>query len=563
MGCVYKAFDTALHRPVAIKELAPQLAQQKELVERFLREARLVAQLNHENICDIYYLGMDKEKGAPFYAMEFVDGENVEELLQRTGPIKIKEALNIIMQTAIALKVAHSKGKMIHRDIKPANIMMTKDGVAKVTDFGLAKLLEGGQQITQANVIMGTPHYMSPEAARGEDCDFRSDVYSLGATFFHILTGRLPFDGPTAMSVLQKHINENVPNVSSIKTTVPKEVASLIEKMMAKDVKDRHSNYGELITDLEKLAGRKYKVKEGGNAKVENPELKVDTEVLGYLGISQADLETAGKTAVTVAKTLAPRISLRRRWKIKVGLTLAILLFSWLALFRVPGMVYVPAGKYLIGEPGRLHSVTLPGFYIQQYEVTNAQYHSALGQAAPASSVADMPKVLSSEDEIGLYLDATGLELPTEEQWQAAARGITGQAYPWGPPTEDDDFDGQVNFDGTGIDKAAEVGYYSFDYSPCGCYDMAGNVREAVIGDMAGENRKNKYINNILGSSFRESLDQYSCGYTPGRYRAQPYFNYRDIGFRCVKNEGFISTIMNWLKRILVLLVIVALCLFL
>ena len=560
MGCVYKAFDTALHRPVAIKELAPQLAQQKDLVERFLREARLVAQLNHVNICDIYYLGMDKEKKAPFYAMEFVDGENVDEVLQRKGPLPLKEALSIVTQTAIALQAAHAKG-MIHRDIKPANIMLTKNGVAKVTDFGLAKLLEGGQQLTQSNVIMGTPHYMSPEAARGEECDYRSDVYSLGATFFHILTGQLPFDGPTAMSVLHKHLNENVPNVSSIRTGVPAEIASLIEKMMEKDAAKRHDNYKELIEELEKHAGKKYKVKSGG--KVQGPKLKIDTELLSSLGITQADLETAGKKAVSVAKTLAPRISIKRRWKIKVLATLFILLFSKLAIFRVPGMVFVPAGNYLVGEPDNLRKVHLSAFYIDQYEVTNAKYRQALGQSAPDSSTAYLPKVLASEAELGLYLEATGLELPTEEQWQAAARGQTGQAYPWGNPTDDDDFDGTVNTSVTGLNKPAEVGYYSFDYSPAGCYDMAGNVREVVIGDMDGKNRKNKYINNIMGASFNSSLDNDSCGFTPGRYRPRAYFSSGDIGFRCVKNVGFFTTVYDWVKRIGVLLVIVLLCLFL
>ena len=596
MGCVYKAFDRALHRYVAIKELSEQFSQRKDLIERFLREARLVAKLNHQNICDIYYLGMDKSKNnAPFYAMEYVDGENLSQLIERNGPVSLEQSLKVVLQTATALSVAHSKG-MIHRDIKPENIMLTKDGVVKVTDFGLAKLLEGGQNLTQSNVIMGTPHYMSPEAAKGEACDFRSDIYSLGATLFQVLTGRQPFKGPSAMSVLQKHLNEKVPSASDIRKSVPPEVSSLIQRMMAKSKEDRHENYEKLIEELRTLLkGCKGKGKtntsamsavQGDSGPSDGSPGPSDGSPSpgdgspspgdgspgpgdGSPGPSDGSPGPGGAsdslkldTQVKKILNLKPRISLRRRWKLKLFLSLLIILFAWHFFFRYPSMVYVEPGKYLVGEVDNLRAVELQGFYIDKYEISNSMYSKALGEKEPESSISALPKIIRNDDEIALYLEATGYELPTEEQWQAAARGRTGQAFPWGQSVEDEDFDGKVACSATDLDGPAEGGSYSFDYSPSGCYDMAGNLREAVRAK-DGPIEGNNCFDNVLGASYRSALRPDSCAYEDGSYRGVEKFYRDDLGFRGVFNPGLFTRILDYIQFAFTIALIVALALFL
>ena len=291
MGQVYKGFDTSLHRHVAIKELAPALAANGELVERFLREARLVAKLNHENICDIYFMGRASDTGVPFFAMEFVDGRSLEDRLKAEGKLPVDEAVSIVRQVSLALRAAHGKG-MIHRDIKPANVMLTSDGVVKVTDFGLAKLVEGGQSLTRTDVIMGTPHYMSPEAGQGLPCDLRTDVYSLGVTFFHVLAGRVPFDGPSAPSVLHKQINEELPDLSALREDVPDHVVSVIRRMTMKRVEDRYQDYDALLADLDSLSEGKRP--EGGVdgfrlPSISGEQVKVAAQVAGNGGADRGD----------------------------------------------------------------------------------------------------------------------------------------------------------------------------------------------------------------------------------------------------------------------------------
>ena len=251
MGAVYKARQVSMDRVVALKVLPPSLARDQNYVGRFFHEARAVAQLNHPNIIQ----GIDVGVSGKYYyfAMEFVDGKTVRDLLRERGRFDERGALGIVEQAAAALDHAHRNG-LIHRDIKPENIMITSDGVAKLCDLGLAKTRGSGATLTQSGLAVGTPHYISPEQARGEsDVDIRADLYSLGATLFHMLSGKTPYSGTTAAVVMTKHLSEGVPDVRRIRPDVSEPVTAILRKLMAKERVDRYQTPDELLEDLRRL----------------------------------------------------------------------------------------------------------------------------------------------------------------------------------------------------------------------------------------------------------------------------------------------------------------------
>ena len=249
MGIVYRALDEALQRHVALKTLLPALAADPEFVARFKREAQSAAALNHPNITQIYSIG--QEGRIPFFAMELIRGRSLEAIVRQKGALGAAEATGHILQAATGLRHAAQK-KLIHRDIKPSNLMLTEDGVVKVTDFGLAKAARSETQLTATGEVLGSPGYISPEQAQGAPLDARSDIYSLGATFFHLVTGRLPFEAPTPVAMIVKHMSEPLRSPRAVNPAVPYPVASAIQKMMAKRPGERFQDYDALIRELER-----------------------------------------------------------------------------------------------------------------------------------------------------------------------------------------------------------------------------------------------------------------------------------------------------------------------
>ncbi|MCR4315820.1 MAG: protein kinase [Planctomycetes bacterium] len=251
MGSVYKARQLSMDRIVAIKTLSPNLAKDPQFLKRFLREARSVARLNHENIIAGYDVG--ESNGIHYFVMEFVDGPTVSEVLMSRGPFPEREALIIIHQVARALEHA-SEYNIIHRDIKPDNIMVSSKGVAKLCDLGLAKMLDSDSSLTQAGHSMGTPHYISPEQAQGlENIDSRSDIYSLGATLYHMIAGRVPYPGNSPVTVMTQHVNEPLPSIRAINPAISEALESLIGRMMMKNPAQRFQNPTELRFAIEAL----------------------------------------------------------------------------------------------------------------------------------------------------------------------------------------------------------------------------------------------------------------------------------------------------------------------
>jgi Leucine-rich repeat (LRR) protein len=253
MGTVYKANDPALDRTVAVKVLPGHLAGDADFTSRFKREAMAAAKLNHPNVVQVHAAGEDA--GTHYIVMEFVDGETLHKRLQRVQRLDIDEALAITLYVADALRYAWNKAQIIHRDIKPDNILLSTDGEVKLTDLGLAKSLrEASVSVTSTGTIMGSAQYISPEQARGQkDVDFRTDIYSLGCTLFHMLAGRPPYEGDETMALLYKHVNEPPPDPRTLRPDCPPRVAAIVLKMMAKDRAQRPATYDELICELTAL----------------------------------------------------------------------------------------------------------------------------------------------------------------------------------------------------------------------------------------------------------------------------------------------------------------------
>jgi serine/threonine-protein kinase len=254
MGSIYKALQISMDRIVAIKCLAPKYSQNDKFRERFLREARAVARLNHPNI--IQGIDVGESAGVHYFAMEYIDGPTVGELLKRGGALDERRALNIVTQIARALQHAFNHG-IIHRDIKPDNIMLTREGVAKLCDLGLAKLpsAEGDASGTRPGASMGTPYYIAPEQARGEqNVDTRADIYSLGASCYHMVVGEVPFPGQSAADVISKHLTEPVTPPRVKNPLVSGAVDWVVVKMMQKAREDRYQTPTELVRDLDAIA---------------------------------------------------------------------------------------------------------------------------------------------------------------------------------------------------------------------------------------------------------------------------------------------------------------------
>jgi len=248
MGVVYKARQLSMNRLVAIKVLKPALSLDKAFVERFFREAHTAAKLDHHNIVRAIDAGHDQ--GYHYFVMEFIDGPTVAERL-RHGPMGETEALKIIHQVARALVHAEKYG-VVHRDIRPHNIVLTSDGAAKLADLGLAKNLGADGSAAAPGELMGTPYYVSPEQARGDtDLDTRSDIYSLGATLFRMVTGSVPFDGETPASIISKRLAEPIPVARSFRPGLSIATNRLIYRMMAKGRAQRHQTVAELLADIE------------------------------------------------------------------------------------------------------------------------------------------------------------------------------------------------------------------------------------------------------------------------------------------------------------------------
>ena len=248
MSSVYRARDTVLERTVAIKILHEQYSDDPEYVERFRREARALAQLNHPNIVTVIDRG--EFEGRQFIVFEHVEGENLKELVDREGQLPVDRALALVHQVARGLAFAHDHG-VIHRDVKPHNVLIDEDGVAKVTDFGIARSLDPADGLTETGTLLGTSEYIAPEQASGARVDERSDQYSLAVVLYELLTGEPPYTGDNFMAVAMKHIQQPVPRVRDVRPDVAPRIDAIVARAMAKRPDDRFPSTEAMMAALE------------------------------------------------------------------------------------------------------------------------------------------------------------------------------------------------------------------------------------------------------------------------------------------------------------------------
>ena len=250
MAVVYKAKDRLLNRYVAIKILRPEFTQDEQFLDSFKRESQAAAGLQHPNIVSIYDVG--RTGNINFIVMELVDGRPLSDFIKENGHLDYKTTIDIAKQVASALAIAH-KHQIIHRDVKPHNIMITSDGVAKLTDFGIARAVSKATMVADTSKIIGSVHYFSPEQARGAYVDERSDIYSLGIVMFEMLTGRVPFDGETPVEVALKHINEDVPSPAKLVPGIPPALDKVVLKATDKYQTERYKSADEMLEALKNV----------------------------------------------------------------------------------------------------------------------------------------------------------------------------------------------------------------------------------------------------------------------------------------------------------------------
>ncbi|MBI4568592.1 MAG: serine/threonine protein kinase [Planctomycetes bacterium] len=248
LGTVYKARQNTMNRIVALKVLHKQWVKDEEFRKRFLLEARIVGKMSHQNLVQVFDIG--KDNGHYYFSMEYVGRGTVEDLVTERGALTVETAVNIVIQVCRALKYIQDF-RLVHRDIKPSNMLLGDGDVVKLGDFGFVKSAHDAT-LGYDDMVLGTPDYISPEQAMGKEVDFRSDIYSLGASLYHMITGRPPFTG-SGSAVMKKHVREEIVSPRELAPDIPESVCHVIEKMMAKRPEDRYQTFDALFADLERL----------------------------------------------------------------------------------------------------------------------------------------------------------------------------------------------------------------------------------------------------------------------------------------------------------------------
>jgi serine/threonine-protein kinase len=248
MSTVYRAFDETLERWVAIKIMQTEIAEDDDQLERFRREARAVARLNHPHVVTVIDAGEDE--GLPYIVFEYISGETLKDRIRRLGRLPVPEALAYGIEISRALQAAHGE-RLVHRDVKPQNVLLDTDGRAKVTDFGIARSLEGDGGLTLAGRVLGTTDYVSPEQALGQAVTPQSDIYSLGIVLYEMLTGEVPFRADAPVAVAMKHVREPMPDVQTARPEVSANTAAIVDYATAKETRNRYSTIDDMLGDLE------------------------------------------------------------------------------------------------------------------------------------------------------------------------------------------------------------------------------------------------------------------------------------------------------------------------
>lgn len=348
MAVVYKAKDRLLNRYVAIKILRPEFTQDEQFLESFKRESQAAAGLQHPNIVSIYDVG--RTGNINFIVMELVDGRPLSDLIKEKGRLDYKTTIDIAKQMASALSIAH-KHQIIHRDVKPHNIMITSDGVAKLTDFGIARAVSNATMVADTSKIIGSVHYFSPEQARGAYVDERSDIYSLGIVMFEMLTGRVPFDGETPVEVALKHINEDVPSPAKLVPGIPPALDKIVLKATDKYQTERYKSIDEMLEALKNVEFVTQMVGDRVFAAESEPKPRRDESLVAPVMSSRRE-DRDQEMVIAPANPRKPKARPDDKKKKKRAIIIGVAAAAILALF---GILYVSG---IIGGGGK--EVTVP-----------------------------------------------------------------------------------------------------------------------------------------------------------------------------------------------------------
>ncbi len=463
---VYLVKDLNLKRHLAVKVLSPDLITSKTVLERFRREAETVAQLSHPHIVPLHFIGQKDD--LLYLAMECIDGDSLAGLIEKQGRLAAVDAARIMREVASALDYAHKRG-VIHRDIKPHNILIqSESGRVLVTDFGIARTAESSS-LTASGMLVGTPAYLSPEQVTGAASDHRADIYALGVMAYEMTTGQPPFSGPTPTAVLMQRLQGPPPSITKSNPAIPQPLEDVIMGCLAQDPAERFQTAGEVVRAL------------GGATPV-----------------------SAGHPTAEIVVRMRRE---KRRWTLYVASGIGVAVFALVGAFlllspsgpvtaRAPsGMVIIPAGRYTIGDDlGQVlarpkHAVTLDSFAIDSTEVTVAQYKAFATQQGLTVPWRTDQEPDNRLPVTGLrYVDAAGYcasrggggRLPTEEEWEAAARGDQGFTYPWGNVWDA----AAANTAAQNQNRAVPVGSFPRGATSRGIMDMVGNVWEWTQSSM-------------------------------------------------------------------------------
>jgi len=609
MGEVYLAVDEQNNQKVAVKILARQAATQPGVLDRFRREAVMLRQLEHPNI--VKFLDAFDHEGQYVIVMEYMPGGSLHALMQK-GPLSVERARQIALDLCDALIRAH-KLNIIHRDIKPDNVLMEKDGTPKLADFGVARLTEG-TRMTRSGTQVGTPYYMAPEAWEGKPLDVQADIWSLGVLLYEMLSGKVPFDGESPLTVMNRVFTTDLPDLLQIRKEVQPGFAKIVTKMLKRDKRERHKTMRQVAVDLESVEFMtaidssllKPKMLESTPTYLEELTRLEQGTVVEWTEPTMHD-----SAKLTQVKSKQPRQA-RRHNLSAYGFVLAILVIiiggAFFLRSQTPQMepvatenvttelpvlaltqaefipitsspkvaptpelgigstmvsdrdgmtlVFVPPGEFKMGSLAWsqvTHKVYLDAYWIDQTEVTNTMYIKCVtggGCTSPSdlgsnskdvyyanSDFGEYPVIFVNWKQAHDYCVWAGRRLPTEAEWEKAARGTDERTYPWGEAITCD----KANYDNSCVGETTRVASYPIDKSLFGAYDMAGNVTEWVADWFDDKYYESSPSIDPQGPSNGQAKVKRGGSWSSSLYVARSYFRFgvnpslqaNYLGFRC------------------------------
>jgi len=530
MATVYKARDLNLERDVAVKVIRTDIFGSsilERMLKRFQREGRTLGKLTHPNIVPILDFG--EHNGAPYLVMPYLPGGTLKQKLK--GQLPYHQAVQMLIPVAQALVHAHQQG-VIHRDVKPANILLTRTGELMLSDFGIARIIDAEEtrDLTSTGVGIGTPEYMAPEQGMGQG-DERSDIYALGIVLYEMVTGRIPFRADTPMAILLKKREEPLPRPRQFTPDLPQTMENVMIKALAREPSQRYQTAQEFLIALERLSRD-----ESVTLELPRPQKNYFTWLaagvgglallvmcgIGLFAVSRLAASGAQPTETFVVEnpTIPVTPPIANPTTEPNNPTLALLTSTMPVVFTesptfkpviptsIPdeitdaygvSMRYVPSGAFSMGsnsgeaDEHPVHVVDLSAYYMDKFEVTNIQYKACVDagrcqipqlDSATRSNYYgnpgynDYPVIVVSWSVAKTYCEWRGARLPSEAEWEKAARGTDGRTYPWGEGINCN----RANYGKLRrcVGDTTRVGSYESGRSPYGLYDMVGNVWEWV-----------------------------------------------------------------------------------